>query len=96
MRRRSTTRPAQRITTILRIERGEYIPSEGETIIMERALSHHITAVTVHRIKSRREHPDEPGVWLLDANVTLRDIADPLGLMATRRQPEPAESEAQS
>lgn len=79
--RRRTTQAAKRVTTTLRIERGEHIPAEGETIIMERALSHHITAVTVHRINKRREHPDEPGVWLLDANVTMRDIADPLGLM---------------
>lgn len=71
------TRPvsATRLTTTLRIERGHRVPAEGETVIMQRELSGRLTAVTVHRVTARREHPSEPGVWLLDARVTMRDIA---------------------
>ncbi len=81
MRIPKNTTHSKRVRTTLRIDAGEHVPSEGETVIMERALSHTITGVTVHRIYERREHSDEPGVWLLNATVTLRDIADPMGLM---------------
>jgi len=75
MRNHTQQAAARRITTRLRIERGDYVPAEGETVLMERALSGRAVAVTVHRIKRQREHPKEPGVWLLDAVVTMRDIA---------------------
>ena len=68
-------RQTRRITTRLRIERGEYVPGEGETVLMERSLSGRAVAVTVHRIKRQWEHTKEPGVTLLDATVTMRDIA---------------------
>ena len=64
----------RRFKTRLRFELGHYVPSQGETIIMQRELSGTYTAVTIGRIYSTFEHADELGVTLMDATVTMRDL----------------------
>lgn len=82
---------AQRLTTVLRIERGDPIPQAGETVMMEREVSHRVTAVTVHTIIKQVEHKSEPGVWLLTAQVTMRDVAtDTRGVWLTHSPTERA------
>ena len=64
----------RRFKTRLRFEAGHYVPASGETIIMQRELSGTYTAVTIGRIYHTFEHPNEPGVTLMDVTVTMRDL----------------------
>lgn len=92
----ATQARTRRMKTRLRLEPGYYVPATGETIIMQRELSGTYTAVTIGRISCVWEHPDEPGVTLMDVTVTMRDL--PRGAdVFLRPEPEqatPMESEA--
>lgn len=68
------TIPARRTTMGLRINPGDYIPQEGDTVVMKGQVAYY--AVTVHRIKDTRQHPNEPDVTLLTVYCTKRVIAN--------------------
>lgn len=70
------TATAQRRHTTLQFEPDAYIPKAGETILMVRALSQRGVAVTIHKIKAQRESAKQPGMILMQADVTYHDIAN--------------------
>lgn len=74
----------RRFTTRIRFEKCAYIPKAGETLLMERDLSHRWTAVTIHRVKATFEHSTEPGVMLMDAIVSMYDLPRDIDFPALR------------
>lgn len=64
----------RRYTITLRFEKGERIPLIGDRWHAETALGGQPVLVTLLRRKRLYEHPDEPGVWLMDAMIARRDL----------------------
>lgn len=71
---RHQQRTYRRFTTRLRFEPGQPIPQRGAAWYGKTLLGQ--TPVTVHLLEVKRtfEHPDEPGVTLMDAKISTSNL----------------------
>ena len=67
-------RTYRRLTTRLRFEPGQHIPVAGDVLVSETLFARQLRKVKILKVKDTFEHPDEPGVMLMDAYVSMSAI----------------------
>ena len=74
MQRVTAVRTYQRYNTRLRFEPGQEIPGKGATLEAVREFSGTPVRIRILQVKRVFEHPDEPGVTLMDCYVGRSDL----------------------